>query len=212
MCLKLRIAKHSYRLYAANKASTSILCWVILLLVCANVPIYIYRRNDVILAWLLLITVPSERGPTFGSLRFWFNWRSLFTDLLAQVQLRSCKRVSKIVSQLRTYKQVNQNISVCNLLRYLHLTKQFSKILFCRPHIRQEYPLNLSILLSGGKESKCDFPSNGEWTGISLALRLSGMVGSNVDRRTARPLSGAALQTTMFSDIIGSRWATICYS
>lgn len=31
-----------------------------------------------------------------------------------------------------------------------------------RPHIRQEYPLNLSILLSGGKESNSDFPSNGE--------------------------------------------------
>ena len=31
-----------------------------------------------------------------------------------------------------------------------------------RPHIRQDDPLNLSILFSGGKESKSDSPSNGE--------------------------------------------------
>ncbi len=31
-----------------------------------------------------------------------------------------------------------------------------------QPHIRQDYPLNLSISLSGGKENKCDSPSNGE--------------------------------------------------
>ena len=30
------------------------------------------------------------------------------------------------------------------------------------PDIRQDYPLNLSILLSGGKETNKDFPSNGE--------------------------------------------------
>ena len=33
---------------------------------------------------------------------------------------------------------------------------------FSQPHIRQGYPLNLSISLSGGKENKCDSPSNGE--------------------------------------------------
>lgn len=30
------------------------------------------------------------------------------------------------------------------------------------PDIRQEYPLNLSILISGGKETNKDSPSNGE--------------------------------------------------
>jgi hypothetical protein len=30
------------------------------------------------------------------------------------------------------------------------------------PDIRQDYPLNLSISLSGGKETNKDFPSNGE--------------------------------------------------
>ena len=36
------------------------------------------------------------------------------------------------------------------------------KEFFSQPHIRQDYPLNLSISLSGGKENKCDSPSNGE--------------------------------------------------
>lgn len=31
-----------------------------------------------------------------------------------------------------------------------------------RPQISHDYPLNLSILLSGGKETNRDFPSNGE--------------------------------------------------
>ena len=37
----------------------------------------------------------------------------------------------------------------------------------CRPLISQEYPLNLSISLSGGKETNQDSPSNGEWSGRS---------------------------------------------
>ncbi len=39
------------------------------------------------------------------------------------------------------------------------------------PDIRQDYPLNLSILLSGGKETNKDFPSNGEWSGKSSSLK-----------------------------------------
>ena len=37
--------------------------------------------------------------------------------------------------------------------------------------IRQEYPLNLSILISGGKETNRDSLSNGEWTGNSSNLK-----------------------------------------
>ena len=36
-----------------------------------------------------------------------------------------------------------------------------------RPELRQDYPLNLSISLSGGKETNQDSPSNGERTGKS---------------------------------------------
>ena len=36
-----------------------------------------------------------------------------------------------------------------------------------RPDIKQDYPPNLSILISGGKENNCDSLSNGEWNGNS---------------------------------------------
>ena len=35
-------------------------------------------------------------------------------------------------------------------------------LLLSRPEIRRDYPLNLSISLSGGKETNKDSPSNGE--------------------------------------------------
>ena len=38
-----------------------------------------------------------------------------------------------------------------------------------RPLIRKDYPLSLSISLSGGEETNQDFPSNGERTGKSPA-------------------------------------------
>lgn len=36
-----------------------------------------------------------------------------------------------------------------------------------RPHVRRDYPLSLSISISGGKETYKDSPSNGERTGKS---------------------------------------------
>ena len=44
-------------------------------------------------------------------------------------------------------------------------------ILMTWSQIRQEYPLNLSISLSGGKETNKDSPSNGEWRGKSSNLK-----------------------------------------
>jgi hypothetical protein len=41
------------------------------------------------------------------------------------------------------------------------------KPLTIRPELRQDYPLNLSISISGGKETNKDSPSNGERTGNS---------------------------------------------
>ena len=38
----------------------------------------------------------------------------------------------------------------------------FTVSLTLRPQIRRDYPLNLSILISGGKETNKDSPSNGE--------------------------------------------------
>ena len=37
-----------------------------------------------------------------------------------------------------------------------------SQNLYFRPEIKQDYPPNLSILISGGKENNCDALSNGE--------------------------------------------------
>ena len=42
------------------------------------------------------------------------------------------------------------------------------------PQIRQDYPPNLSILLSGGKETNQDSPSNGERTGKSPTWKSGG--------------------------------------
>lgn len=48
---------------------------------------------------------------------------------------------------------------------------------FMRPQIRWDYPLNLSILVSGGKETNKDFPSNGERKGKSPALNPPALQG-----------------------------------
>lgn len=47
------------------------------------------------------------------------------------------------------------------------------------PELRQDYPLNLSISISGGKETNQDSPSNGERTGKSPACQ-SGPSGSEL--------------------------------
>jgi hypothetical protein len=47
-----------------------------------------------------------------------------------------------------------------------HFGRKTSRI---RPLIREDYPLSLSISLSGGEETNQDFPSNGERTGKSPA-------------------------------------------
>ena len=41
-------------------------------------------------------------------------------------------------------------------------SNQFGNLFSIGPDIRQDYPLNLSILISGGKETNKDSPSNGE--------------------------------------------------
>lgn len=43
-----------------------------------------------------------------------------------------------------------------------------------RPQVRRDYPLSLSISISGGKETYQDSPSNGERTGNSPALESDG--------------------------------------
>ena len=49
-------------------------------------------------------------------------------------------------------------------------------VLASRPQVRRDYPLSLSISISGGKETYKDSPSNGERTGNSPALESGGSV------------------------------------
>ena len=60
------------------------------------------------------------------------------------------------------WRKVLPNGSDCanvSLSREAQKQKSFSS---CRPEIGRGYPLNLSISLSGGKETNQDSPSNGE--------------------------------------------------
>lgn len=45
-------------------------------------------------------------------------------------------------------------------------------VVWIRSQMKQEDPLNLSILLRGGKETNKDSPSNGEWSGMKLNLGI----------------------------------------
>jgi len=49
-----------------------------------------------------------------------------------------------------------------------------------RPEMKRDYPLNLSILLSGGKETNRDSPSNGEWSGKSSNWKSVSQTGRRV--------------------------------
>ena len=46
--------------------------------------------------------------------------------------------------------------------------------------MKQEYPLNLSILLSGGKETNKDALSNGEWSGQSSTWKSGIQTGARI--------------------------------
>ena len=48
----------------------------------------------------------------------------------------------------------------------------FIRVFWIRSQMKQEDPLNLSILLRGGKETNKDSPSNGEWSGMKLNLGI----------------------------------------
>ena len=52
---------------------------------------------------------------------------------------------------------------------FFHLMRVGSSALSTRPQVRRGYPLNLSISISGGKETYKDSLSNGERTGNSPA-------------------------------------------
>ena len=151
-----------------------------------------------------MLTVEINRGGSYAEGRIWScasPVKRVVRFLGASNLCWSLTYFSPKVNFVKTDVQATQTLPPYSLAR---LKSSWKPFLYHRPHIRQEYPLNLSILLSGGKESKSDFPSNGEWTGISLALRLDSMAYGNMSRILPMRLSsGAALQTMMFSGAIG---------
>lgn len=56
------------------------------------------------------------------------------------------------------------------------MTKCKAKLIAERPQLMCDYPLNLSILIRGGKETKWDSLSSGERNGISSARRVIGLI------------------------------------
>jgi hypothetical protein len=52
----------------------------------------------------------------------------------------------------------------------------YSQVVFPRPQLMCDYPLNLSILIRGGKETKWDSLSSGERNGISPARRVACLI------------------------------------
>ena len=95
------------------------------------------------------------------------HWHFLFMSI--QIQ-KTCVIVDSFFQSL-----------INNLLFYHHWTVVFSSLesMFIHhsifynswPQIRQDNPLNLSILLSGGKETNKDTSSNGEWSRYSSSLK-----------------------------------------
>lgn len=65
---------------------------------------------------------------------------------------------------------VMRNIKV-NQCPHLFLSNLIRDRIDNQPQIRWEYPLNLSILISGGKENNSDSTSNGEWRWKSSDLK-----------------------------------------
>jgi hypothetical protein len=65
-----------------------------------------------------------------------------------------------------------------NNIIYATKTKyqQYSKSIVERPQLMCDYPLNLSILIRGGKETKWDSLSSGERKGKSSARRVVGFI------------------------------------
>ena len=65
-------------------------------------------------------------------------------------------------------KSFNFSPNIVMLVSGTFCTQQFQSLFW--PQIRREHSLNLSILLSEGKETNKDSLSNGEWTGKSSML------------------------------------------
>ena len=88
-------------------------------------------------------------------------WGSLLNHSILVLYKRVCECLHSLILVTTTLIVV-----VCVNAQISHLVRLWTTLNFW-PQIRREYSLNLSILLSEGKETNKDSPSNGEWRGNS---------------------------------------------
>ena len=86
--------------------------------------------------------------------------RFLFSQFVFIRECRQCNR-RKVSLDLWSSNQNKRARALCVCVSHLNL----------RPQIKRDYPLNLSILISGGRESNCDSLSSGERSGKSSDLK-----------------------------------------
>ena len=97
----------------------------------------------------------------------------------ARAAKRNCPKkhyhTACLSSQRRTFEEVIIPFDLWQPLRVACWKQQLDFFLDFKlwfwPQIRQDYPLNLSILISGGKETNKDSLSNGEWSGNGSSLK-----------------------------------------
>lgn len=93
---------------------------------------------------------------------------SLMNILMCALTIRSLVEISCININVQTRASLVIAYSTAKNIR-ISIDKNIE-----RPQLMCDYPLNLSILIRGGKETKWDFPSSGERNGNSSARRVVG--------------------------------------
>ena len=93
-----------------------------------------------------------------------------FTKELANVCLET--NASQCAQLLRRVKDANEYFNVDSVAN-----KQKRDESNTRPQLMCDYPLNLSILIRGGKETNRDSPSSGERNGIGPSRRVAIFAG-----------------------------------
>ena len=106
-------------------------------------------------------------GGLFSSIQIiiLFRYRNKVTITLNMIlfYVKRCDKISTLIKNNYSFNSFLEKYSfyLCLNLRILYYSLKCRKH-ETRPQIKQGYPLNLSILISGGKETNQDSPSNGE--------------------------------------------------
>ena len=102
-------------------------------------------------------------APTVWSILLWMSFDEWLFTAVDECMWHH-RGLHRQVTLILTYSSLDSSTDSNN-----HLVHPFG------PPISQEYPLNLSILLGGGKETNQDSLSNGEWSGMCSDVKSSEM-------------------------------------